>query len=125
MIPRHQRRRISTDFTNGAAVGVDRFRADQHHVRLTEQLAQTGVDAHADRHTGLFIPIGVAHGFAALTDATLTYIVNQNYDGGDEFGVAWDDPDLALPWGIESPILSGRDLRNPRLRDMPAEQLAK
>lgn len=87
--------------------------------------ATATLDLGGDRQSGLFIPIGVAHGFAALTDATLTYVVNQYYDGGDEFGVAWDDPDLALPWGIESPILSGRDLQNPRLRDIPAAHLPK
>ncbi len=81
------------------------------------------LDLGGGQHTGLFIPVGVAHGFAALTDATLTYIVNQYYDGADEFGVIWDDPDLAIPWGVETPILSGRDLKNPRLRDIEVGSL--
>ncbi len=72
---------------------------------------------------GVFIPVGVAHGFCALTDATLTYLVNQYYDGGDELGVAWDDPDIALDWGTQSPVMSPRDQRNPRLRDLPLERL--
>ena len=49
---------------------------------------------------GIFIPTGVAHGFYALTDTTLTYIVNNYYDGADEHGVAWNDPELAVPWQI-------------------------
>ena len=80
------------------------------------------LDMGGENNLGLFIPIGVAHGFLALTDCTLIYIVNNYYDGGkDEFGVAWNDPDLNLNWGTDSPILSGRDLQNPRLHDIPPE----
>jgi dTDP-4-dehydrorhamnose 3,5-epimerase len=58
---------------------------------------------------GVLIPQGVAHGFCALTNATLTYLVNNYYDGGDENGVAWNDPDLNVEWGISDPVLSPRD----------------
>lgn len=79
-----------------------------------------------DNNMGVFIPTGVAHGFVTLTDATLTYVVNQYYDGGkDENGVAWDDPDLAVPWGYDTPILSPRDQENQRLRDIPADNLPR
>ena len=43
-------------------------------------------------HRGVFIPPGVAHGFAALTDMTITYLVDGYYNAADELGVAWDDP---------------------------------
>jgi len=76
-----------------------------------------------DHNAGLFIPVGVAHGFVALTDVTLTYIVNNYYDGSDEYGVAWNDPALNIPWGIDSPIISGRDAQNPFLKDIPAANL--
>ena len=73
---------------------------------------------------GVFIPAGVAHGFYAVTDAMLFYLVDSYYDGTDEWGVAWDDPDVGLDWGIEEgPILSPRDQNNPRLRDIPAADL--
>jgi dTDP-4-dehydrorhamnose 3,5-epimerase len=75
-----------------------------------------------DSTQGMFIPSGVAHGFYALTDCTLMYLVNQYYDGGDEHGVAWNDPELAVPWGFEKVILSGRDQQNPCLRDLPPEK---
>jgi dTDP-4-dehydrorhamnose 3,5-epimerase len=78
-----------------------------------------------DDQLGLFIPIGVAHGFLALTDATLTYVVDNYYDGRDEFGVAWNDPDLGLDWGTSTPTISPRDQANPRLRDIPAAALPK
>ena len=72
---------------------------------------------------GLFIPIGVAHGFVALQDATLTYVVDNYYDNGrDEHGVAWNDPDLGLDWGITQPILSRRDANNARFKDIPLEK---
>ncbi len=75
-----------------------------------------------DRNVGLYIPPGVAHGYLALTDATLTYLVDQYYDNSDEFGVAWDDPDLAIPWGIPEPVLSERDQSNPRVAQLDPEQ---
>lgn len=72
---------------------------------------------------GIFIPVGVAHGFLALTDATLTYIVDNYYDSSDEHGIAWNDPQLAVDWGITNPILSERDRANPMLAELPAHQL--
>ena len=78
-----------------------------------------------DNQLGVLIPCGVAHGFVALTDATLTYLVDNYYSGADEFGVAWNDPDLAVAWGVVSPILSGRDQTNPLLRDIARDQLPK
>lgn len=75
---------------------------------------------------GVFIPIGVAHGFVALTDATLTYMVNNYYDGGkDENGVAWNDPDVNLDWGVTAPVLSPRDQQNRFLKDIPATELPR
>ena len=78
-----------------------------------------------DNQMGIFIPVGVAHGFVALTAATLTYLVDNYYDGADELGVAWNDPDLAVPWGINEPILSARDLQNPRWKEISAEKMPR
>ncbi len=63
----------------------------------------------------LYIPPGVAHGFLALSDLDLIYWVTEEYDASDEFGVAWDDPILAVPWETKEPLLSRRDQENPRL----------
>lgn len=75
------------------------------------------------RHRGLYIPCGVAHGFAALTDATLAYLVDGTYDPADELGVAWDDPWVDADWGLgkHPPVLSPRDAANPRRADLDAE----
>lgn len=83
------------------------------------------IDIDANAPMGLFIPVGVAHGFYALTDCTLTYIVNNYYNGKDEFGVAWNDPALNLDWGIENPVLSPRDLTNPSLHEIPELSLPR
>jgi dTDP-4-dehydrorhamnose 3,5-epimerase len=73
-----------------------------------------------DHHLGLYIPPGVAHGFAALTDLTITYLVDSYYNPADELGVAWDDPDIGADWGVDEPVVSGRDQQNPRRADIDA-----
>jgi dTDP-4-dehydrorhamnose 3,5-epimerase len=70
-------------------------------------------------HRGIFIPPGVAHGFGALSDMTITYLVDGYYNPADELGVAWDDPAIGADWGIEQPILSARDQSNPARADLP------
>lgn len=64
-------------------------------------------------HDGIFIPPGVAHGFAALSDLTITYLVDGYYNPADELGVAWDDPAVGADWGVADPVLSERDRANP------------
>src|SRR4029453_1549839 len=70
----------------------------------------------------IYIPEGVAHGFYAHADGTMTYLVTGEYDGSDELGIAWNDPDLGISWPEEEPILSERDKENPRLADVPADR---
>ncbi len=69
---------------------------------------------------GVFIPPGVAHGFLAVTDMTITYLVDGYYNPADELGVAWDDPEVNADWGISDPILSARDRTNPKRAEIPA-----
>lgn len=83
------------------------------------------IDLDAANPVGLYIPVGVAHGFYAQSAATLAYLVDNYYTGSDELGVAWNDPELAIPWGIDAPILSERDAKNPRLADIPAHLLPR
>ena len=82
--------------------------------------ATFSVDVSADNALGVFIPPGVAHGFAALTDLTITYMVDNYYNPADELGVAWDDPDIAADWGVGAPVLSERDQANPRRAQIAA-----
>jgi dTDP-4-dehydrorhamnose 3,5-epimerase len=84
---------------------------------LREGSATDGVtivlDLSGDEDRGIFIPPGVAHGFAALTDVLLWYLVDGYYNPADELGLAWDDPSVGADWGIASPVLSARDRANP------------
>ncbi|MBN1218965.1 MAG: dTDP-4-dehydrorhamnose 3,5-epimerase family protein [Anaerolineae bacterium] len=81
------------------------------------------IEMGEENQIGLFIPIGVAHGFVALTGATLTYIVDNYYDSQDEYGIAWNDPDIAMPWGVAAPLISARDAANPLWKNIPAEKI--
>lgn len=72
---------------------------------------------------GLYIPPGVAHGFQALTEATLNYLVDRYYDSSDEYGLAWDDPQAAIPWPDIHAIVSDRDRNNPKLAEIPSDDL--
>jgi dTDP-4-dehydrorhamnose 3,5-epimerase len=82
------------------------------------RLAKAGIRMASDTEPmGLYIPPGVAHGFYAETDVVLQYLVDQYYSGEDEFGLAWDDPDVAMGWPTQTPILSERDTKNPPLSE--------
>jgi dTDP-4-dehydrorhamnose 3,5-epimerase len=72
---------------------------------------------------GVFIPPGVAHGFATRADSVLNYSVDAYYNPADELGVLWNDPALGLDWGITDPVVSERDRANPLRADLPADRL--
>jgi dTDP-4-dehydrorhamnose 3,5-epimerase len=76
------------------------------------------VDGGENNHLGVFIPPGVAHGFASLSPMAITYLVDSYYNPADELGVAWDDPAIDADWGVTDPILSKRDQANPRRADI-------
>ena len=88
-------------------------------------MAKEVVELQDEQPRGLFIPAGVAHGFISLTDVVLTYLVDNYYDGTDENGVAWNDPEIGLDWGEQLPMLSDRDAKSPLLTDIPKDQLPK
>src|SRR6476469_3861522 len=77
------------------------------------------LDLSGDNHVGVSIPPGVAHGFAAVTDMTITYLVDGYYNPADELGLAWNDPAVKADWGVTDPILSQRDQNNPGRDDLP------
>jgi len=75
-----------------------------------------------DKAGALIIPPGVLHGYAIIEKATVMYLVDVEYTGGDEFSVRWSDPALGLPpewYQIPSPTLSNRDSAAPMLKDAP------
>jgi dTDP-4-dehydrorhamnose 3,5-epimerase len=85
-------------------VAVD-LRADSETFGCHESVILTG-----DNKKQFFIPPGFAHGFLVLSEtAEFTYKCTDYYDPADEGGLIWNDPDLAIDWGIEKPILSEKD----------------
>jgi dTDP-4-dehydrorhamnose 3,5-epimerase len=78
------------------------------------------LDLTGENHHGVFIPPGVAHGFAAVTDMVITYLVDGYYNPADELGVMWNDPAVGADWRVADPILSERDQANPTRAAIPA-----
>lgn len=74
--------------------------------------------ADAGPGDAIYLPAGVAHGFYARDPITLIYLVTNEYDGTDELGFMWDDPDAAVPWPDPDPVLSDRDSTAPSLADL-------
>jgi dTDP-4-dehydrorhamnose 3,5-epimerase len=72
-----------------------------------------------EKHRQLFVPVGFGHGFAVLSDvADVTYLLSSDYDPLTEAGIAWDDPDVAVDWQVEDPLLSERDKSAPKLSEV-------
>lgn len=68
----------------------------------------------------MFVPRGFAHGFAVLSEeAVFQYRCDNYYAPTQERGIAWNDPELGIDWGIptQEVILSEKDTRNPLLKD--------
>ena len=68
------------------------------------------VELSADNHLQLFIPAGCTHGFATLTEnCLLQYKVDDYYSAECDGGIAYNDPEFSIDWGIAHPILSEKD----------------
>lgn len=68
----------------------------------------------------LWVPRGFAHAYCTITDdCEIFYKVDNLYAPESEGGLAWDDPDLGIPWPVDGePLLSAKDKVLPRLRDL-------
>jgi dTDP-4-dehydrorhamnose 3,5-epimerase len=69
-----------------------------------------------DNFRQLYIPPGFVHGFCVLSDRVdVEYKCTDTYDPSSELTIAWNDPDIAIEWPVENPILSEKDAAAPRL----------
>lgn len=61
--------------------------------------------------TLLWLPAGIAHGFCVLGDesADVMYKIDAVYGPGGEGGIKFDDPELAIDWPLDAPLISERD----------------
>ena len=74
----------------------------------------TSVVLSSDNHLQLFVPKGFAHGFRSLRDGSVVnYAQTSCYSREHDAGVAYDS--IGFDWGVDKPVVSGRDTTFPRL----------
>ena len=85
-------------------------------------LQWTAVELSAENHRELLIPRGFAHGFVTLTDdVEFLYRVDNFYAPETEGCIRYDDPDLAVDWGLDpgvQPILAAKDAAAPYVSEL-------
>jgi dTDP-4-dehydrorhamnose 3,5-epimerase len=84
----------------------------------------SSVTLSSENMRSVYIPAGLAHGFLVQSEsAEFLYKCSDFYDPHDQKGIAWNDPALAIPWGITDPILSARDTKLPLVAQVPIDEL--
>lgn len=86
-------------------VAVDLRRSSPHFGRVATMRLT------ADGHEMAWIPPGFAHGFLVVSDyAEFLYKTTDYYAPDAERCLAWNDPELAIPWPLDgAPLLSAKD----------------
>jgi len=78
-----------------------------------------GTVLSGENHHQLYIPPGFAHGFCTLSEtADVSYKCTALYVPAEDRCLAWNDPDIAIDWPVAQPVLSDKDARGGRLRDL-------
>jgi dTDP-4-dehydrorhamnose 3,5-epimerase len=113
-------------FAQGKLVRVTRGRILDVAVDLRRSSSTFGrhvaVEISAANWRQVFVPAGFAHGYLTLEpDTEVLYKATNYYAPKHDFGLAFDDPALAIDWGIpmDQLILSDKDRKHPRLADLP------
>lgn len=76
-----------------------------------------GVELSEENKKQLLIPRGFGHGFVTLTDhVEFLYKADNYYAPEADGGIRWNDPDIGVDWGIDQPVLSEKDMKNPFLK---------
>jgi dTDP-4-dehydrorhamnose 3,5-epimerase len=74
-----------------------------------------------DEQVSLYVPAGCAHGFQALTGpADVSYRIDRPHDPAQDVTIAFDDPELAIPWPLPVTLMSPRDAGAPSLAAVKA-----
>jgi dTDP-4-dehydrorhamnose 3,5-epimerase len=80
----------------------------------------------AENKQEILVPRGFAHGFVVLSEtAEFLYKCSDYYYSEDEHGVAWNDPQLGIPWNTATPILSAKDQGYSPLQEIGKDLLPK
>ena len=81
-------------------------------------LKWVAVELSEENKRMLFVPRGFAHGFLTLTeDVEFAYKVDNFYSKEHDRSIYFDDPDIGVKWGIQTPELSEKDKNAPFLKD--------
>jgi len=72
----------------------------------------------------MYVPAGFAHGYLVLSEtAEFLYKCSDFYHPEYERGVLWNDPEIGITWGVQGPLLSDKDRRNPPLSGISLKEL--
>ena len=84
-----------------------------------------GVELSGEGGRLLWVPAGFAHGMCVLGEepADFFYKTDAFYNPAGEGGIHWADPELAIRWAVEEPVVSARDGRLPSFADYRARAL--
>jgi len=68
------------------------------------------IELSAKTRAQLWVPPNFLHGYVTREEnCEVVYKVTEYYAQKLEGSVMWNDPDLAIDWGVSSPIISERD----------------
>ncbi|WP_338702996.1 dTDP-4-dehydrorhamnose 3,5-epimerase [Streptomyces sp. Q6] len=88
-------------------------------------LNQAYFELSGETQTTVYIPAGCAHGFQALTEtADTSYRIDRPHDPAEDVTIAFDDPELAIPWPLPATLMSRRDREAPSLAEALKQQEA-
>lgn len=77
-----------------------------------------GIELTAENNTALYIPVGFAHGFVTLVDGTIFHYKCSNfYNKASEDCILWNDPDIGIPWNVNNPLLSEKDVKGKQFKE--------
>lgn len=81
-------------------------------------LRRASFELSGETQVTLYIPAGCAHGFQALTDADVSYRMDRRHDPAEDVTIAFDDPELAIPWPLPVVSMSPQDRKAPSLAEV-------
>ena len=82
-------------------------------------LGRATFELSGETQATLYVPAGCAHGFQALTDtADTSYRIDRPHDPAEDVTIAFDDPELAIPWPLPVTSMSRRDREAPGLAEV-------
>ena len=83
-----------------------------------------GLTLSGENKRQFYVPPGFAHGFLVLSETALFhYKCTALYSPGNEVTLRWDDPDLGIQWPLQNPVVSEKDAKGLRLKDIPKDKL--